>query len=93
MTASGQLRLSKIVNRISPLGRNLPFNTCPLIDRYLWSIAREQTDRFQPFFAIHGSQEQTFDLMLVGHSACLRAAAAYGSKAGSGKQLKPAFIR
>jgi hypothetical protein len=29
-------------------GRTLPFNTCPLIDRFLEAIAREQTDRFRP---------------------------------------------
>jgi hypothetical protein len=26
----------------------LPFNTCPLIDRFFGAIAREQTDRFRP---------------------------------------------
>src|SRR5260221_6318484 len=31
------------------LGRTLPFNTYPLIDRFLGAIAREQTDRFRPF--------------------------------------------
>src|SRR6266446_5359787 len=32
----------------SCMGRTLPFNTCPLIDRFLGAIAREQTDRFRP---------------------------------------------
>jgi hypothetical protein len=30
------------------MGRTLPFNTYPLIDRFLGAIAREQTDRFRP---------------------------------------------
>ncbi len=30
------------------MGRTFPFNTCPLIDRFLGAIAREQTDRFRP---------------------------------------------
>jgi hypothetical protein len=36
---------------MSQLGRTLPFNTCPLIDRFLGAIAREQTDRFRPICA------------------------------------------
>jgi hypothetical protein len=32
----------------SAYGTTLPFNTCPLIDRFLGAIAREQTDRFRP---------------------------------------------
>ena len=29
----------------------MPFNTCPLIDRFLGAIAREQTDRFREGFS------------------------------------------
>jgi hypothetical protein len=38
----------------------LPFNTCPLIDRFLGVIAREQTDRFRPATR----PKQTFSLMV-----------------------------
>jgi hypothetical protein len=40
------------------LGRTLPFNTYPLIDRFLGAIAREQADRFRPQ-ADAGSQPYT----------------------------------
>src|SRR5260221_4368575 len=33
--------------RTTASGRTLPFNTCPLIDRFLGAIAREQTFRFR----------------------------------------------
>jgi len=29
-------------------GQTLPFDTCPLIDRFLGAFAGEQTDRFRP---------------------------------------------
>jgi hypothetical protein len=39
--------------RTSASGRTLPFNTYPLIDRFLGAIAREQTDHFRPVSGCH----------------------------------------
>lgn len=43
---------SRPMLRMAAMGQTLPFDRCPLIDRFLGATTREQTDRFRPTLVI-----------------------------------------